>query len=52
MNIVRKYITHFTSFNKLNSTECIKFEKDFSCNNYSPLPVVIEKASGMYVTDC
>jgi len=37
---------------KTLSQSCIALEHDFGCHNYHPLPVVIESASGIYVTDC
>ena len=52
MNLIRKFNKLFGSINKLTSAQCMKLESDYGCNNYSPLPVVIESASGMYVTDC
>ena len=37
---------------KLTSAECVALEDKYGCHNYHPLGVVVEKAQGIYATDC
>jgi ornithine--oxo-acid transaminase len=35
----------------MRSQDFINLEKHYGCNNYHPLPVVLDKADGIYVWD-
>jgi hypothetical protein len=43
--ITHRLKTFFSS--SLSSKDCIQLEDKFGCHNYSPLPVVIERAKGV-----
>lgn len=46
------HLRHYFTSSKMTSQQCIQLEHEYGCNNYAPLPVVIDTASGIYVKDC
>lgn len=37
-------LRHLFSSSKMSSQQCIQLEHEYGCNNYAPLPVVVESA--------
>ena len=35
----------------MSSSDCMKMEATYGCNNYAPIPVVISKGKGVKVWD-
>ena len=48
--LTSRFRSYFSS--KLSSQECIRLEEEYGCHNYKPLPVVVDHAQGVHVTDC